>query len=91
MSSIASSAPGGTAYPVHLNCDLEELLRRVQEPSRSNKLQSAEHLRESMKTYESKLPRLDRDPLTIDNTHLPPAEAAAKIARLLGLTPSHLQ
>ena len=38
-----------------------------------------------MKTYESKLPPLDRDPLTIDNTHLPPAEAAVKIARRLGL------
>ena len=76
---------GGTAYPVHLNCDLEELLRRVQEPSRSNKLQSPEHLHEWMKTYESKLPALNREPLTIDNTRLPPAKAAAKIARRLGL------
>ena len=82
---------GGESYPVHLGCDLEELLRRVQEPSRSNKLQSAEHLRDSMKTYESKIPPLDRDALTIDNTHLPPTEAAAKIARRLGLTLSRLQ
>ena len=82
---------GGAAYPVHLGCDLEELLRRVEEPTRTNKLQSAEYLRESMKTYKSKLPPLDRDPLAIDNTHLPPAEAAAKIARRLGLTPSHLR
>ena len=59
---------GGAAYPVHLGCDLDELYRRVEEPSRSNKLQSAEHLREEMKTYKSKLPPLDRDPLTIDNT-----------------------
>ena len=80
---------GGAAYPVHLGCDLDELYRRVEEPSRSNKLQSAEHLREEMKTYKSRLPPLDRDPLTIDNTHLPPAEVAAKIARRLGLTPSH--
>ena len=91
MSLIASSAPDGEAHPVHLGCDLEELLRRVQEPSRSNKLQSAEHLREWMKTYESKLPALNRAPLTIDNTHLPPAEAAAKVARRLGFIPSHLR
>ncbi len=82
---------GGAAHPVHLGCDLEELFRRVQEPSRSNKLQSAEHLRESLKTYAAKLPPLDRDPLTIDNTHLPPAAAAAKIAWRLGLTLSPLR
>jgi hypothetical protein len=73
---------------VRLTCSLEALEGRIEAPDRvaRGKLASVQQLRADMSRLElfGSLP--GRESLAIDNTDLPPAEAALRIAAHYGLT-----
>jgi len=73
-----AEAHGGRALLVHLTCSREELEQRLPHPerARARKLASLDVLREVTARYDifSSVP--GRESLEIDNTDVPPAEAA---------------
>lgn len=72
---------GGRLCLVHLTCDTNVLERRLTAAGRERrgKLASTEVLRDLTERYDIFSPVAGRDSLSIDNTDLPPAEAAARI------------
>jgi hypothetical protein len=73
---------------VRLTCSLEALEERIEAPDRvaRGKLASVQQLRADMSRLEFFESLPNRDSLAIDNTDLPPAEAALRIAAHYGLT-----
>jgi hypothetical protein len=72
----------GSIHFVELRCDLDELKRRVAEPSRRGfrKIASAERLLQLLSEGVFLSPQIDGPVLCIDNTDLGPAEVAMRIA-----------
>jgi hypothetical protein len=72
---------GGTVCFVQLLCEVKELKRRVVAPDRQafHKLVNVEGLEETLQRWDLYTPIPDSDTLTIDNTHLSPAQAAERI------------
>lgn len=78
---------GGEAHLVELKCDLDEVRKRIEHPSRKQhfKVVTQHELDEFLqKDYFKGLP--GRKSLVIDNTHLTPEECAQKIVQELGLS-----
>ena len=78
---------GGRVCFVQLLCQQDVLEQRVQSEERSplHKLTSVQELRQLFGRHDLVTPIPGRDSLTIDNTHVPPAEAARLIAAHYGL------
>jgi len=72
---------GGRVCLVHLVCDKNTLERRMPHPERKamGKMASLDTLREVSARYDIFSPVPGRESLEIDNTDLPPAEAARRI------------
>ncbi len=77
----------GEAIFIELTCSLEELERRISDPSRQRfgKLNSVELFRELSAAGAFVDPGIPAERLVVDTTELPTAEAAALIASRLGL------
>jgi hypothetical protein len=76
---------GGRVFLVQLKPSKEALLSRIESPDRvaMNKLASAEQLLAEFELHELFAPIPGRESLTIDNSALPAAEVAARIAAAL--------
>jgi len=79
-------AEGGRVCLVRLTCDTNVLERRVSAPERARrgKIASLELLREVAGRYDLFSPVPGRESLSIDNTDLSPADAAARIREHFG-------
>lgn len=86
----AVEAHGGRVCLVRLVCDIDELERRLPaaERARRGKMASLDLLREVSARYDLFSPVAGRESLSIDNTALPPAEVARRIAEHYGLEES---
>ncbi len=76
----------GQVYFVELSCELNEVRRRIEEPSRKGhfKVVLQQELDEFLlKDYFKGLP--DYESLRVDTTYIPPEESAAKIASHLNM------
>ena len=78
---------GGEVCFVQLVCSPEAQEERVvaEDRARRQKIRSAEFVRAMRDAHDLLTPIPDRDSLTIDTTHIAPAEAAARIAAHYGL------
>ena len=77
---------GGEVYLIKLQCNLDEVRKRIEHPSRKQhfKIVTQHELDEFLqKDYFKGLP--GRESLVIDNTHFTPEECAQKIVQELGL------
>jgi hypothetical protein len=74
---------GGRVCLVRLTCDTNVLERRLTEPGRTRrgKLATTDALRDLLGRYDLFSPVEGRESLSLDNTDLPPAEAAARIRK----------
>ncbi len=72
---------GGKVLFIELICPLDELERRIENPSRAefNKLRSLESFRKIRQARKHEYPKLPNSGLTIDTSKINPQEAARKI------------
>lgn len=78
---------GGEIHFVELTCPIDELERRLEEPSRAQflKLRSVEVFRKLRESASNKFPPLPSSGLTIDTSRMKPDEAARKICDFFAL------
>jgi hypothetical protein len=81
------ASAGGEICFVQLLCDVPELKRRVVAPDRRafRKLDNAPGLEAALVRWDLYTPIPDSDTLSIDNTHLAPAQVAARIVKHFSL------
>lgn len=88
---MLSKKGGVTTSFVRLSCSDDELVRRVQDPSRKlvsvKKLSNPQELRRAMAQNNFNLPIPYVDSLDIDTTHIPARDVADMIARNYGFPP----
>ena len=78
---------GGKVLFVELTCPIEELERRIENPSRAefNKLRSLELFRKIRQAGKHLYPKLPNSGITIDTSQMNPEAAAHKICEFFGL------
>jgi shikimate kinase len=78
---------GGKVLFVELTCPIEELERRIENPSRAefNKLRSLEVFRNIRQAGKHLYPKLPNSGLTIDTSQMSPQAAAHEICEFFGL------
>jgi hypothetical protein len=78
---------GGEVLFIELTCPIEELERRIENPSRAefNKLRSLEVFRNIRKAGKHLYPKLPNSGLTIDTSQISPQASAYKICEAFGL------
>jgi hypothetical protein len=80
-------AAGGKVLFVELTCPVDELERRIEDPSRAEflKLRSVEIFRKVKESNGFRFPPLPSSGLTIDTGETPPADSARRICEFFGL------